>query len=292
MGQEEPQSFKLAPAARSLDFYEVKAEDAIPDSARELLTSYARIPANEVNDHVDAIRKKAFSIAPYPCIGMYRFLDLGLCKSPVYQEVLQRIMNGEQFLDLGCCFGQETRQLINDGAPAENLHGSDLVQAFIDLGYDLFGDRNGEGKKISWHVANIFDDTDPAWEDLRGRLSIVYTGSFFHLFDWDEQVAVAKRIVTLLKPEPDVLLVGRQIGSISAGEFERAQGGDNKRRYRHNPQSWKELWEKVGEATGTKWDVQAEFDPKGVGLGEGRAKLNELGVGEEARRLRFVVRRV
>jgi 2-polyprenyl-3-methyl-5-hydroxy-6-metoxy-1,4-benzoquinol methylase len=132
--------------ARTLDFYKVDAS-VIPDAARQLLVKYAGIPPEKVNDHVDVVRKKAFEIFPYPCIGMYRFLDLGLGQTGVYDDIVQRLKKGDKFLDLGCCFGQEIRQLISDGVPAENCYGSDLRQEFIDLGYDRVQDRDKEGRR-------------------------------------------------------------------------------------------------------------------------------------------------
>lgn len=279
-------------SARSLDFYPVKAEETIQDNARQLLVQYAGVSPDTVNEHVEDIRVKAFKIFPYPCIGMFRFLDLSLTKTEVYIEIVSRVKEGEHFLDLGCCFGQELRQLIHDGAPPENLHGSDLRHEFVDLGYELFKDREGAGSKIGWHVADIFDAYAPAWLELKGNVSIVYTGSFFHLFDRDEQVSVAKRIVELLKPESNVLLVGRQVGNENAGDFERASYIGEKKRYRHNVRSWKELWSEVGEATGSKWDVDAVLDPLGIGFPEMEKKAGELRLDQGARRLRFVVRRV
>jgi hypothetical protein len=49
---------------------------------------------------------------PYPCIGLFRFLDFSIRKSPVYDEVLQRVKNGQKFLDMGCCFAQDIRALV------------------------------------------------------------------------------------------------------------------------------------------------------------------------------------
>jgi len=43
---------------------------------------------------------------------MYRFLDLSILQSKVYPEVVKRLKGGEKLLDLGCCFGQEIRQLV------------------------------------------------------------------------------------------------------------------------------------------------------------------------------------
>jgi hypothetical protein len=280
----------VPPIARTLDFYKVDAS-IITDGARHLLIKYAGIAREQVNDHVNAIRRKAFEIFPYPCIGMYRFLDLGLGESGIYDEIVQRLKGGDKFLDLGCCFGQEIRRLISDGVPAEYTYGSDLRREFVDLGYDLFQDRDREGEKINFLTANIFDD-DSSLNELNGKISIVYTGSFFHLFNWSEQFDVAKRIVTILKPEPGVLLCGRQVGNTSPGEYAAGGYGGEKSRYRHDPKSWADFWDEVGEATNTKWKVDAVLDPFGVGFGDIEKTLT-LARGEGgARRLRFVVRRV
>jgi SAM-dependent methyltransferase len=278
--------------AGNIEFYSVKAEDVIPDVARQLITDYASVPPEKVDDHVTAVRAKAFDIFPYPCIGMYRFLDLGLHQHTVYPEIIQRVQNGEHFLDLGCCFGQEIRKLIQDEAPAENLHGSDLRHEFVDLGYELFRDKEGEGGKINWHLANVFDDEDVAWKQLAGKISIIYTGSFFHLFDRDEQLAAAKRVVSLLKPEAGVLLLGRQVGNEEPGDFDASGYIGEKKRYRHNPQSWKELWDEVGEATGTKWKVDASFEDKELHVGGPEKELTDLRRERNMKRLKFVIRRI
>lgn len=67
-----------------------------------------------------AQRDQAWQIAPYPCIGGWMFLQLNMSLSPVYDEVLCRLKKGEKLLDLGCCFGQDIRKLVHDGAPSEN----------------------------------------------------------------------------------------------------------------------------------------------------------------------------
>lgn len=278
--------------AGDIKFYSIDAKDVIPDVARQLITEYAHVPPEEVDAHVTAVRARAFEIFPYPCIGMYRFLDLGLHQHTVYPEIIRRVKNGEQLLDLGCCFGQELRKLIQDGAPSGNLHGSDLRREFVDLGYDLFRDKEREGGKITWHVADIFDDADPAWRNLGGKLSIVYTGSFFHLFDREEQLTVAKRVVSLLKAEPGVLLLGRQVGSEKAGDFDASGYIGEKKRFRHDLQSWGKLWEEVGKATGTKWDVDASFEEKELVVTEPEKEVTESRRERSMKRLRFVVRRI
>ena len=53
---------------------------------------------------------------PYPCIGHYRFLDIQIVKSRAYNEIVGRLSKGEQLLDVGCCIGQELRQLVSHQA--------------------------------------------------------------------------------------------------------------------------------------------------------------------------------
>jgi hypothetical protein len=232
--------------------------------------------------------------------------------SPQYKQILDRVKGGEKFLDFGCCFGQEVRKLVctchptlsfsfhtphriaqaYDGAPPENLYGTDLRQEFIDLGYDLFQDR--ETLKSTFIAADAFDPQSPL-KQLNGRMSIVYAGSFFHLFDWDGQFAMAKRVVELLKPEPGGMLLGRQVGNFNPGEYVRDGQDGEKRRWRHDPRTWKEMWELVGKETGTKWDVHVEMEDWKFAKGElgivGTKLLEQRGEPGTGI-LRFVVRKL
>lgn len=58
----------------------------------------------------------------------------------MYPELLQRLAKGQLLVDIGCFIGHDLRHLVNDGAPAENLYGFDIVN-FWDLGFDMFKDR-------------------------------------------------------------------------------------------------------------------------------------------------------
>lgn len=123
--------------------------DETPKPAKTILEKYSKIPSERVLQHVMDIvgedgliygsidlltcslkrtslfgckseffknrsNMRAYSIQfPYPCIGSFRFLDLGISQSPVYFEVLQRLKSGEKLLDVGCGVGQELRQLVS-----------------------------------------------------------------------------------------------------------------------------------------------------------------------------------
>ncbi|KAH8433161.1 uncharacterized protein LDX57_010795 [Aspergillus melleus] len=73
-----------------------------------------------------------------------RFLAFNLCRMPFYNQVLSRLRENPSanFLDAGCCFGQEIRSLVDQGIPSNQLYRCDLEQPFIDRGYQLFRDRD------------------------------------------------------------------------------------------------------------------------------------------------------
>ncbi|KAM0261114.1 hypothetical protein ACHAQJ_002376 [Trichoderma viride] len=222
------------------------------DSGRKLLHEYSGIPDEDVKSHIELIR-------PYPCIRRYRFLELIMTTTDVYQEVLDRVKNGEKFIDLSCCFSQEIRKLVHDGAPSVNTYGSDLWGEFLSIGYDLFRDK--DRLQTTFIAADIFDDSSPLIK-LSRQMNIIYVGDFFHLFNLEEQEKAANRVAQLLVPQPGSLIIGRQSGSETAGEYSRAGDTSGKRHFQHNPQSWKELWERIGEKTGCTWLMAVDLHPE------------------------------
>ncbi|KAJ5747909.1 uncharacterized protein N7511_009605 [Penicillium nucicola] len=259
---------------KELPWYEHDLSE-IPQPAKKILES--KIPPAEVLEHV----KKVF---PYPCIGAFRFLDMSVVQSPVYAEILHRLKSGEKLLDVGCAVGQELRQLVFDGVPSENLYASDLRQDFFDIGYDLFNDH--DSLKSQFIMADIFDDNSDLVKALSNGINIVNAASFFHLFDWDRQVTIAKRLIGLLHDQPGSLLVGRQVGRVDPPPPEKKNEAGY--RYRHDPSTWKKLWEQVGAETGTEWEVEAWME-KWDGAGSMEKTFNG---GLEAFKLRFTLRRI
>jgi SAM-dependent methyltransferase len=174
----------------------------------------------------------------------------------VYPEILERVKHGEKFLDLGCCFGQELRKLVADGAPSANTYGLDLWDGFFDAGYKLFRDK--DRLQTTFIQADILHETLPLAE-LVEQISIIYVGDLFHLFNLEEQEKIAARIIQLLAPKPDALILGRQSGSEYPGESTRAGNKSGRRSFRHSPESWKALWDRVGQNDGSKWAIEADL---------------------------------
>jgi len=93
-----------------------------------------------------------------------------------YNSVLQRIA---PYLDYGCGTGDNIRQLIRDGFPRESITGFDLTWESVDLGFDLYLDRN---KLIDLFVVN---NTFPFRAE---QFDTVYSGSVVHVISDDKEL--------------------------------------------------------------------------------------------------------
>ena len=235
-------------------------------------------------------RDRAWSIHPYPCIGRLRFLDLSIIQHPLFQTLIPRLQSSQTLLDLGSCFGQDIRALVAAGAPAQNLYGADLRPEYTQLGYDLFKDR--DRLEATFFSGNIFADqegtdvdpddgkTENGFAPLRGKLDIIHAASFFHLFSLNEQRALARRLIALLRPLPGSLVIGRQAGNVVAGEMP-SRSDPSKTTFRHNGDSWRDMWDAVGRETGTEWRTEVglkevEGWSSGMGTEEGRAEGDRM----------------
>lgn len=120
----------------------------------------------------------------------------------------------ETFLDLGCCFAQDIRELVFKGAPAAQTAGFELRREFVNFGYELFRDR--ETLTSEFVIGDFFDEDCGLKEASFG---IIHASSFFHLFNWNEQVEAVSKAVRLLKPKKDSLILGRQAGTEIADTY-------------------------------------------------------------------------
>ncbi|KAH9868779.1 hypothetical protein J1614_007853 [Plenodomus biglobosus] len=265
-------------ALKKAEWYEENpTDDMIPQETRQLLETYSGVPAKEVFNHVVRARDEAFEIFPYPCIGQFRFLEPSFSElEEEYNEMVKRLSEGQKLLDMACCFGQTIRQLVAGGAPSENIYGSDLQSEFIELGYKLFKDQSK--LKTKFLVADIFDPNS-ALTTMKGEFDMVFAGSFFHLWGYEKQTEVSKAVAALLRTSPGSMILGRQIGAITAVEKTSATGT----MYRHNVESFRKMWEDIGKETGVNFSVKAELKE----LAGDHFMLHT----DDTRRLWFVVRR-
>ncbi|KAH8700892.1 hypothetical protein BGW36DRAFT_375195 [Talaromyces proteolyticus] len=227
---------------------------------RQLLVEYSKIPAAEIDEHIYSIRERAWQTSPYPCIGGFTFLDFAFAKHPRYKTVLGQLKTEKddiKFIDIGCCFGQEVRKLAFDGVSHDRLYGSDIHPELLELGFELFRDRDRWASATavapSFFPMDIFSPVVPG--DI--RFDIVYIAMVFHLFSREKQVQAATEIVTkLLVDKPGVIILGSQAGTINARSVQSRRHAD-KASFLHDVDSFKEMWVEVGEMTGTTWAVDA-----------------------------------
>ncbi|KAK9770543.1 hypothetical protein SCAR479_12814 [Seiridium cardinale] len=235
--------------SRSVEWYQPTFKN-LSDTARQVFVEYSGIPEDQIAAHVYRVRDKAWDILPYPCIGVFRFLDFGANMNPIYPEVLRRVRGGDILLDLGCCFGQDIRKFAADGAPSKNMLGVDSEDRYIELGYELFKDRGTLQSKF--YTQSVFDeDFLPEW---CGRVDIIYVGSFLHLFNFEKQQEILAQLVRVLRKRPGAMVFGRHLGAEQGGEFHmRSLGWDV---YRHSEETMRKLWADVPEG---QWNVSAEI---------------------------------
>lgn len=221
-------------------------------------------------------RALGFSSNPYPCIGHYQFLNLALLTHPLYASILSRLKSDPSalYLDLGCCFGQDLRQLVLDGVPSTQLTGVDIEGPLMELGYELFLDEKSLQSKFK--VADIFKG------EIDIEADVVHCSAFFHLFPLAQQIEAAKMITRLVRTGG--VIVGRQSGSVKPGEVPAIEPGNIK--FRHDVSTLAEMWDRVGAETGTVWKVEGELDQVGIDTSSKSAVEDE-----NSRRLLFTITR-
>ncbi len=114
------------------------------------------------------------------------------------------------------------------------------------------------------------DPADQAAEHLNGKMDIIHTASFFHLFSWEDQIIVGSRLVRFFKPEASrPMLLGRQVGSFNPPPHPSDPRGCPGKTL-HSVETFQRLWEIIGERTGTKWKVDGSVNDESDGLDEHR----------------------
>ncbi|KAL8709859.1 MAG: hypothetical protein Q9220_005475 [cf. Caloplaca sp. 1 TL-2023] len=237
--------------------------------AKKLLTTYSGLLPGEIERHIYSIRDKAWGIFPWPCVGEFWFLSFGLAKHPLYRNmVLPRLKAGQILLDVGACLGQDIRKCVFDGAPADNLYASDLFPQYEALAHELWQDKN-RFPPGHFFADNILADNDvftagPLMTQLGpGQVDIIAITMFLHLFNYENQLKTATRILRLLSHKPGSMILGSQAGSIDFGEqslkppFHRGDDGSRRTVFRHNPESFEQLWKAAGKVTGIPLKISA-----------------------------------
>lgn len=199
-----------------------------------------------------------------------------MSQHPIYPKVIEAGKGGDTlFLDVGCMstsvranctlptqltidlVGTDVRKLVLDGYPPHKVLASDLREAYISYGHELFAD-SPTTCPIHFFTSDIFDipvnnapssskaevkpaEVEALWQ-LAKKVDHLYAGALFHLFDEATQYAIAIRVAMLLKRHKGSVVFGRHNGlekeGLIADHMDRV-------RYAHSPESWKRMWGKV-----------------------------------------------
>ncbi|KXN88491.1 hypothetical protein AN958_07157 [Leucoagaricus sp. SymC.cos] len=236
-----------------------------------------------LRQHIIDVQAKAYQIYYYPCIRLFGFTNLKISRLPAYNNAiyLRSIRPDAILLDVGCCFGNDLRKAILDGWPVQNTIGTDLEEGFWQYGHELF--KSSPATFQAGFVAgDIFSDTltppcEPFYEapstvrpaslrnlqslsPLQGHISAIHASSLFHLFDEDKQASLAKRLASLLSPEPGSMIFGSHGGLPEKGNRLEIP---NSSMFCHSPESWKDLWDgQVFSKGSVRVDVQLKLIEK------------------------------
>ncbi|KAH7906669.1 hypothetical protein BJ138DRAFT_1174876 [Hygrophoropsis aurantiaca] len=252
-------SFENFPLDKAL--YDVMVE---PEGISFLKTQTGITDNEELKAHILDLQAKAYAVEPYPCIRAFRFTRLKISKLPAYNQALKlgREREGAILLDIGCCFGNDSRKAAQDGFPTHNIIASDLRKEFWELGHELFK-TTPETFPARFIAGDAFDpsmlqvilprnsvstarpelSTLKSLNPLRGHISAIHASSFFHLFNEERQLHMARALAGLLSPEPGSVIFGSHGGIAQKGMATDDIFGQKFDIFCHCPESWIEMWD-------------------------------------------------
>lgn len=97
-------------------------------------------------------------------------------------------------------------------------------------------------------------------DTLDGKMSVLNASSFLHLFSWEDSITALVRMIGFLKPAGDVMVLGRQMGSVEPGNLS-SRFGQGGTRFAFDSETFVQLWDEAGRITGTTWDVDVTMQP-------------------------------
>lgn len=232
--------------------------DVIPpeiDSGRILLQNYSHIAPSEIDKHLFEIRAKAIRVFPYGCVSRFGFMNLhSATDDPRFQAVTARLKmpNAEEtFLEVGCLMGTLLRHLSHEGVSSDRLYGTDIQPSFLELGYDLFGDR--DTTKATYLATDMLKNGDDCLNQLEGKIDVIYAANFFHLFEQHDQFKAATRIIKLLnRKNPNAFIFGINYGPKDTENIWK--------KYILDQETWREMWQDVSASVGIVCKVTMEIE--------------------------------
>lgn len=191
----------------------------------------------------------------YGCINAFIFLHPLLPRHFGYQTLLAKMKpepteTPKKLIDVGCCFGQDLRQLIVDGVSPKDIFAVDIHDGYWNAGREFFMDNLSHGSTRLDGISTIFDDfaqsyplpadcTNKIVDSLKNNFDAVVCQNVFHVLTKVQTDNIIKRICAMLKPGG--ILIGTCIGSMGeAMDWMPTPNGDG-HRHLQSVKSLKEL---------------------------------------------------
>jgi len=231
-------------------YYWYKAANNAWDIPSDLVEKIVKLVRDYKNDQLiseDLIKKRvreirieALNVHAYKCIKDWYFLLIRIKFNPYYKDIIKDAEN-KLYLDLGCCFGIEMRQLIVDGAKLQNIIGVDIENSFIEGGFAIFNDKDKLGDRFitTNFLYNSFIDF--ILKKFGGPVDVIYAGSIIHLLTENESAKLLSTAFALLKDGG--ILLGQTAGASHAGKPSTLLHGP---RYLHSHDSLINLFKETG----------------------------------------------
>lgn len=238
--------------------------------------------------------------------------------------MVESLKAGARYLDIGCCIGQDIRQLVADGAPHENLYGAELLVAYSPCfvihhlcSSGLFSSAHFSPDCLSvvnteTSSADTLGESESQFVDLgyeffqdRDTLKVHFMQA--NIFDLGEGSALGPLRGTFdfihlgmvlhmfdwdrqrVALENCIQLLKPEAGALVLGQAVGDAEGTSAGRlvFRHSDVTFKKLWKEIEEKTGLKFDCRAWVDT-GLGIDDGNRGWDLT----SARRLAFEVERL
>ena len=239
------------------------SSDDIPDLSLEQLRFYVKWTESDFNNISD-IKKNIISLwkavksnfHTYRCIQSMSYLNPRAQEFSVYQNLLQHYRSKQSIkvADIGCCFGQDTRQLILDGIPPSSIYSIDIHDGYWKAGLDLFEDTLKPNGPISQVNTCFHDMTLPLYDinSIESNQTDIFFESFdfiilmavLHTISIQQQNLLLNRIHKMLKSHQGIIM-GSCVGANDPGKWYLTPDGKNER-YLHSRSSLYDLMLQIG----------------------------------------------
>jgi len=256
---------------------EVKEIEFVPSKAcMNLFERYCNIKDEQlIRERVINARNTALKTFEYVCLKVFSFTDPKTHNHPYYPKLLKENNPDRKVLDLGCCVGTDLRSFLVDGvAKVGNIKGFELEKAFVDVGYEMFGDID----RLPEETFVIGDSLKEEGLPFPGNFfDVVYCGAVYHLLNEEQGIRLTQNVFKALKSKSqdggDGVYFGITGGSKEAQPIHVPDERNGRVRYLHTPETFKKMFEDAGFKDVEVLTLDIDFSRGRTGLSEPQRRV-------------------